>query len=100
MASATRSSGVLFPISRASVGIDRDIDDDLAEKCTVAVEHLDALYCPDLRRRHSLAHPRPYAVGRSVVTDPGLLPGSPHDLSQLPFLSTLAIRELTYPSLM
>jgi len=30
-----------------------------------------------------------------VVNSPGLLPLTPHDLSQLPFLSAFATRELT-----
>src|SRR6476620_2075478 len=38
--------GCLVPDRRTSVGIDRDIDDDLAEKCAVAVEHLDAVIAP------------------------------------------------------
>src|SRR5579859_6419266 len=35
-----------------------------------------------------------------VLNCPGALPGSPNDISHLPFLSTFATRELIYPSLM
>src|SRR6266852_1768348 len=35
-----------------------------------------------------------------VLNCPGLSPGSPNDFSHWPFLSTLATRELMYPSLM
>src|ERR1700722_16183040 len=35
-----------------------------------------------------------------VLNCPGPLPGSPNDASHLPFLSTFAMRELIYPSLM
>src|SRR5271156_7007101 len=35
-----------------------------------------------------------------VLNWPGPSPGSPHDFTQLPSLSTFATRELTYPSLM
>src|SRR5580765_4438206 len=35
-----------------------------------------------------------------VLNCPGLLPGSPNDFTQSPFLSNFATRELMYPSLM
>ena len=39
-----------------------------------------------------------FTTGYPVITGP--VPGSPHDLTQSPFLSYLATRELTYPSVM
>src|SRR6266849_3112326 len=40
------------------------------------------------------------AIACGVRNCPGPVPGSPHDLTQSPFLSYLATRELTYPSVM
>jgi len=40
------------------------------------------------------------AIECGVLNSPGFAPLLPHDLSHLPFLSTLATRELMYPSLM
>ena len=77
--------------SRPRIGRHGNVDGELAQKIAFAVENLNAAVAAvgdidvalgvggDAVRRVELAWP---------------LPRSPHDLSQLPFLSTLATREL------
>ena len=66
------------------------------EMRAVGVEDLDAAGCRDRRRRRVRCGRRRCRAGR--VNCPGPLPCVPHCLTNLPFLSNLATRELRRPS--
>ena len=78
--------------SRGERSGQKDVDHDLPQEFSFAIEHLDAAVAAV---GHIHVVPRAStAMLCGVLNCPGSLPGSPHDLSQLPFLSTFAMREL------
>src|SRR5215469_4369697 len=66
---------------------DGDIDNDLAEEFTVSVKYLNSMISAI---RDINVVQRVDSNAMRGVKLPGLFPGSPHDFSQLPSLSTLA----------